>query len=478
MQLPGSQYVENPFADSLLRQGSNTAPVSSLTEGLARMASALMGGYLKGQGRKQEDEAVKAMIEGFRGKTTEYDPASPGAAPVSVREPGGFDPAIAALSGMEGNQYAGRLAQQLMLQKVMSDQQAEQQAAQMKQTLAGQMALKQAPGWTAPEKPPASVQEYEFAKKNGYTGSFQDFKTLSASGGQETFGNSPIWGTDAQGKPVLLQPSNRGGVKQVQLPPGVTPERGQVSRVDLGDKIGILDATGRFIGYEPKGIEPQRTVQDGRVITMPAVPGGPAVGPAPSSQQPGGAGNAQPAPMAPQPGTAPMQPAIPGGVGITDLPPSPKDAEKDAMRKAQQAKYANVVAEDIDRTISMIGDASVPVTGIMGAATKNIPGTPGYQVGRLLDTIKANAGFDRLQEMRAASPTGGALGQVSDFENKLLQATIGNLEQAQDKDQLLYNLRRVKDIYLDIIHGPGNRPEAAPSASNIPAPPPGFNVVN
>jgi hypothetical protein len=73
--------------------------------------------------------------------------------------------------------------------------------------------------------------------------------------------------------------------------------------------------------------------------------------------------------------------------------------------------------------------------------------------------------------MRASSPTGGALGQVTDFENRLLQATIGNLEQSQSKDQLLYNLRRVKDTYLDIVHGPGNRPK---EGSNKPKIDPGL----
>src|SRR5690606_3574220 len=77
----------------------------------------------------------------------------------------------------------------------------------------------------------------------------------------------------------------------------------------------------------------------------------------------------------------------------------------------------------------------------------------------LLTTVKANVGFDRLQAMREASPTGGALGAVSDFENRQLQATLGNLEQSQTPDQLKYNLQRFKDTYLDIIHGPGNRPD-------------------
>lgn len=128
--------------------------------------------------------------------------------------------------------------------------------------------------------------------------------------------------------------------------------------------------------------------------------------------------------------------------------------------QAQQKVYADIVTEDIDRVTGKINEASFPTTG-MGSLTSAVPGTPAHDISKLLDTIRSNVGFDRLQQMRDASPTGGALGQVSENENRLLQATIGSLEQSQSKEQLLYNLQRVKDTYLDVIHGPGNRPGAA-----------------
>jgi hypothetical protein len=90
---------------------------------------------------------------------------------------------------------------------------------------------------------------------------------------------------------------------------------------------------------------------------------------------------------------------------------------------------------------------------------RNIPATQAHDLVKVIDTVKANVGFDKLQQMRAASPTGGALGQVSDFENRMLQSVLGNLETSQSQEQLLYNLRRLNDVYLDIIHGPGNGPQ-------------------
>lgn len=87
-------------------------------------------------------------------------------------------------------------------------------------------------------------------------------------------------------------------------------------------------------------------------------------------------------------------------------------------------------------------------TGFIGSMVNNIPGTPAYDLARTIDTVKANIGFDKLGQMRAMSPTGGALGQVSDFENRLLQSTIANLEQSQTREQFEDNLDRVNQQYI------------------------------
>jgi hypothetical protein len=72
----------------------------------------------------------------------------------------------------------------------------------------------------------------------------------------------------------------------------------------------------------------------------------------------------------------------------------------------------------------------------------------------ILDTIKSNIGFNKLQEMREGSPTGGALGNVSDRENKLLQSVIASVEQSQSRGQCMANLRRVDVIFRSFIDGP------------------------
>lgn len=85
-----------------------------------------------------------------------------------------------------------------------------------------------------------------------------------------------------------------------------------------------------------------------------------------------------------------------------------------------------------------------------GSWASGVPGTPMRDLRETLETIKANIGFDKLDEMRANSPTGGALGQVSEFENKLLQAVRGSLDQGQSPEQLRENLKNVKQLLNDL----------------------------
>lgn len=156
----------------------------------------------------------------------------------------------------------------------------------------------------------------------------------------------------------------------------------------------------------------------------------------------------------PQTGARRMQP-IPGSPAAQDA----ADAETQAAnQQAIRERSADVVTQDVDRVLNLVSSSPVPTTGFGGFLTQRVPGNPGYDVSKLLDGIRANVGFDKLQQMREASPTGGALGAVSERENTLLQSTLGSLEQSQTREQFEYNLRRVANTYLDIVHGPGNGP--------------------
>jgi len=144
--------------------------------------------------------------------------------------------------------------------------------------------------------------------------------------------------------------------------------------------------------------------------------------------------------------------------------------EKAAAEKNQRQKKqsADIVVDDIGRALKIAQDSPVTTTGVGGYWLNGLPGTSAYDLKNLLDTVRANVGFERLQQMRDASPTGGALGQVSEMENRLLQGVLGNLEQSQSSDQFTYNLKRLYNTYNDIVHGPGRGPKRydLPNAGN------------
>lgn len=60
-----------------------------------------------------------------------------------------------------------------------------------------------------------------------------------------------------------------------------------------------------------------------------------------------------------------------------------------------------------------------------------------------LDTLKSNIAFNELTAMREASKTGGALGQVSDREGRLLQSALGALEMDQSAKNFQEQLRKI-----------------------------------
>ena len=128
------------------------------------------------------------------------------------------------------------------------------------------------------------------------------------------------------------------------------------------------------------------------------------------------------------------------------------------MPSAQALMYGQAALSAIERTEALVAAEKdwAPwdnTTGIFGNLLKNFPATAANDVMANIKTIEAAVGFDRLQAMRDASPTGGALGQVSNIELDLLKSSLANLNQSQSKGAFLTNLAQVKEVYNDIVNG-------------------------
>jgi soluble lytic murein transglycosylase-like protein len=156
-------------------------------------------------------------------------------------------------------------------------------------------------------------------------------------------------------------------------------------------------------------------------------------------------------------GAAEHEAGVKGAVKRAELQAA-KDIAKPEQDKIKQAA-GTIVTQDLDRAIDKITKSPVTTTGFVGNALSFLGGTEAHNLSKLLDTVKSNTGFQELQKMREASPTGGALGAITIEELKMLQAVAGSVEQSQDPEQLKDNLRRLKNTWNDVVHGPGKGPE-------------------
>ena len=144
---------------------------------------------------------------------------------------------------------------------------------------------------------------------------------------------------------------------------------------------------------------------------------------------------------------------------------SSKVSEQKEKVEEETTVTSGVVLGNIDKIRKRMDESILPTTGIFGQALRNLGGTAALDIKVLIAPIQASIGFDRLQRMRDASPTGGALGQVSERELDLLMSTLSSLDQAQTEAQFLQALSQVEQRYTNIIKKFNAYPEDAMRAA-------------
>ena len=129
--------------------------------------------------------------------------------------------------------------------------------------------------------------------------------------------------------------------------------------------------------------------------------------------------------------------------------------QKKGIKKSERISKTSMMNTNIDRAIDLI-DTEEWATGVKGAFVRDYgsflgAGSPAVDLQAALVSIKANIGFDRLQQMREESPTGGALGQVAVQELEALQSTLGSLDPRQSPELIKESLENVRNNYNRII---------------------------
>jgi hypothetical protein len=146
---------------------------------------------------------------------------------------------------------------------------------------------------------------------------------------------------------------------------------------------------------------------------------------------------------------------IPGGKAAQE---AAAETQRKDITTQQTAKKEAVVSGSIDYLVGKLdkgGFFNLPEAGIVG----NVLSTLGVNQDAVdfrneLKSVQANIAFDRLQQMREASKTGGALGAVSERELDLLINAYGNIDQSTSPERLKQNLLNIKRIMTKIENDP------------------------
>lgn len=155
----------------------------------------------------------------------------------------------------------------------------------------------------------------------------------------------------------------------------------------------------------------------------------------------------------------------PGFEGVEPIPGSQAAQEREQSERAERVRReatqqtGGTVIRAIDEIQQTMRTARLPTTGFFGEQLSTVGGTAANNIRANLRTINSNIAFNELNQMRQSSPTGAALGNVTNQELDLLKSVVASLEQSQTQEQFLRNLRRVREVYYEIVnYGLGNRP--------------------
>ena len=157
----------------------------------------------------------------------------------------------------------------------------------------------------------------------------------------------------------------------------------------------------------------------------------------------------------PQPGVGGVTPGMGGGVVQPQgLPENANDRrareaeEKEKSRTDRPLEKAGIIINKVGTALSQTSPGTTGLTGdFRRTMLGRVTGSEAFDLGKTLETIRANLGFEELAKMREMSPTGGALGQVAVQELTYLQSALDNLDPGQSEDQLKRNLRAVQTHY-------------------------------
>jgi hypothetical protein len=179
--------------------------------------------------------------------------------------------------------------------------------------------------------------------------------------------------------------------------------------------------------------------------------------------------------------------AIPGGPTTTPISPKEMQVREAKFPQATSAlKSFDAKSDELIRDIQRLRNhpGLNSITGIVYGRTPSVT-KEGREAQALYDKVTAGLQFKELQDMRNASPTGGALGNVSNQEGQFLRQAAGALDRTQEPGSVQAELDRIAnsvsgskqrlreayDMTYDYkgLGGGATAPSAAPATPSAPS---------
>lgn len=134
--------------------------------------------------------------------------------------------------------------------------------------------------------------------------------------------------------------------------------------------------------------------------------------------------------------------------------PAALEAEAAAAAAAAGAGQDQTLTDTVVTASQLARDAfssGALTSGTLGNILANLPESQAAEVRRQVKVLAGNAIVGNLQAMRDASPTGGALGSVTEGELALLQSLQGALDPSSPT--FLRDLDNFERSFLETVHG-------------------------
>ena len=151
-------------------------------------------------------------------------------------------------------------------------------------------------------------------------------------------------------------------------------------------------------------------------------------------------------------------PSNPIGIREIQIPSERREAQ-DRQRIEQTRRMARTVTQDLGIFLEALDDVGAlagmnnPIGGFIQAGRSSLPRTPENRMRTFMESALANVGFNELQAMRENSPTGGALGNVTERQLEMLQSVLGRWKPTLSVEDQTFIAQRISNIYMEIIVG-------------------------